>query len=283
MSQIKQYVKRMIQFVLKGEPKTYVRVDCVKQGDLLFNKNIVITGASSGIGYAIAKKCLLENGNVLCVARNKDKLIKAVEALKTETKSDKIKYLQWDIADISTYQENCQQAIDLLNSRIDCLVNSAGMTSPTNIINCTPNLWDEIFDINLKGLFFETAEFVKYFINQKTGGSIVMIASQAGLNAQTRPYALSKAALIHFSTGLAKELIQYGIRVNTIAPGPTVSKMCVIDPNSNLQGSGRGKRIFLPEEVAETALFLLSNVSRCITGEIIACNDGNSIRTDAFN
>lgn len=273
----------MIQFVLKGEPQIFVRVDSVKQGDLLLNKNIVITGASSGIGYAIAKKCLLENANVLCVARNEDKLMKAVEALKTETKSYKINYLQWDISDIEIYKEKCTQAIGILGGRIDCLVNSAGMTSPTNIENCTPDLWDKIFNINLKGLFFETAEFVTHFIKQGVGGNIIMIASQAGLNAQTRPYGLSKAALIHFSNGLAKELIQHGIRVNTIAPGPTISEMCVVDPNTNLQSNGRGKRVFLPEEVAETALFLLCNTSRCITGEVIACNDGNSIRTDAFN
>ncbi|GHV70003.1 3-oxoacyl-ACP reductase [Spirochaetia bacterium] len=283
MTKFSTYIKRMFRFVIKGESKTYVRIDSVKQGDLLLNKNIVITGASSGIGYAIARKCLLENGNVLCVARNSDKLIKAVETLKAETKSDKIKYLNWDIADISMYKEKCHQAVGILGGRIDCLVNSAGITSPLNIENCTPDLWDEIFDINLKGLFFETSEFVKHFINQGTGGNIVMIASQAGLNAQTRPYALSKAALIHLSNGLAKELITYNIRVNTIAPGPTVSEMCVVAPDGNLQGDGRGKRIFLPEEIAETALFLLSNTSRCITGEVITCNNGNSIRTDAFS
>ncbi|GHU67751.1 3-oxoacyl-ACP reductase [Bacteroidia bacterium] len=283
MSKLKQYIKRMIWFVLKGEPKTYVRVDSVQQGDLLLNKNIVITGASSGIGYEIAKKCLLENGNVLCVARNKDKLIKVVELLKEETKNDKIQYLQWDIADIDVYKERCRQAVNILGGRIDCLVNSAGITSPANIENCTPNLWDDIFNINLKGLFFETAEFVKYFLKQGLGGNIVMIASQAGLNAQTRPYALSKAALIHFSIGLAKELIPHNIRVNAIAPGPTVSDMCVRDPNADLRAANRGKRIFLPEEVAETALFLLSNISSCITGEVIACNEGNSIRTDAFS
>lgn len=283
MSRLKNYIKRLIWFVIKGEPKTYVRVDSVTHGNLLLNKNIVITGASSGIGYAIAKKCLVENGNVLCVARNENKLIKAIEMLKAETKSDKINYLQWDITDVCMHKEKCRQAVDLLGGQIDCLVNSAGITSPANIENCTPDLWDDIFNINLRGLFFETAEFIKYFIKQETGGSIVMIASQAGLNAQTRPYALSKAALIHFSTGLAKELIQHNVRVNAIAPGPTISEMCVIDPDSNLRSNNRGKRIFLPGEVAETALFLLSNVSRCITGETIACNEGNSIRTDAFS
>jgi 3-oxoacyl-[acyl-carrier protein] reductase len=203
--------------------------------------------------------------------------------LKEETGSNKVQYLQWDIADINVYKEKSNQAIELFSGHIDCLVNSAGITSQVNIKDCTPEQWNNIFNINLKGLYFVTAEFVKQFVEQGTGGNIVNIASQAGLNAQTRPYALTKAALIHLTAGLAKEYISHNIRVNAIAPGPTVSDMFAIDPNGNLQCNNRGKRAFRSEEIAETALFLLSNASRCITGEVIACNEGNSIRTDAFN
>lgn len=282
IKKIKGYLWRLIRFVAKGEPKVFVRVDSVTQGNLLLGKNIVITGASSGIGYEIAKKCLLEGSNVLCIARNGDKLIAAVEKLKAETCRDTVLHLQWDITNIDIYKEKCKQAMELLGGHIDCLVNSAGITSQVNIKDCTPEQWDNIFDINLKGLFFITAEFVKQFVMQGTGGNIVNIASQAGLNAQTRPYALTKAALIHLTAGLAKEYISYNIRVNAIAPGPTVSDMFTIDPNGNLQCDNRGKRAFRSEEIAETALFLLSNSSNCITGEVIACNGGNSIRTDAF-
>jgi len=279
---IKRYLFRLIRFVSKGEPKVFVRVDSIMQGNLLLDKNIVITGASSGIGYEIAKKCLLEGGNVLCIANNNEKLLIAVEKLKTETDSRKVKHLQWNIANIDIYKEKCIQSIELLGGHIDCLVNSAGITSQVNIRNCTPEQWDNIFNINLKGLYFLTSEFIKQFVIQGTGGNIVNIASQAGLNAQTRPYALTKSALIHFTTGLAKEYISLNIRVNAIAPGPTVSDMFAIDPNGNLQCDNRSNRAFRSEEIAETALFLLSNASNCITGEIIACNGGNSIRTDAF-
>lgn len=282
MINLKKYLSRAVRFVLKGEPQVFVRVDSVLKGHLLDGKNIIITGASSGIGYETAKKCLLEGGNVLCVARNEEKLAKAVEILKQETKSDKIHYLQWNLSDISVYKTKCQLAIDMLDGHIDCLVNSAGVTSQVNIVNCTPEQWDEIFNLNLKGLFFETSEFLKQFVNQGSGGTIVNIASQAGLNAQTRPYALTKAALIHLTAGLAKEYIQYGIKVNAVAPGPTVSNMYKINPEGNLLDNNRCKRAFRSEEVAETVLFLLSNASNCITGEVIACNGGNSIRTDAF-
>ena len=282
MISIKKYLSRAVHYVLKGEPQIFVRVDSVVKGNLLEGKNIIITGASSGIGYETAKKCLLEGGNVLCVAQNEEKLTKAVDNLKRETKSEKIHYLQWNLSDVNVYKAKCQRAIEILSGHVDCLVNSAGITSQVNIENCTPEQWDEIFNLNLKGLFFETSEFIKQFVNQGTGGNIVNIASQAGLNAQTRPYALTKAALIHLTAGLAKEYIQYGIRVNAVAPGPTVSNMYVIDPNGNLHDNNRCKRAFRSEEVAETVLFLLTNASNCITGEVIACNGGNSIRTDAF-
>lgn len=279
---IKTYISRGVRFVIKGEPQVFVRVDSVAKGDLLKGKNVIITGASSGIGYETAKKCLLEGANVLCIARNEKKLRAATERLEAETKSCKIHRLQWDIADISVYKSKCSEAIDLLDGHIDCLVNSAGMTSQANISDCTPELWDCIFNINLKGLYFATSEFIKQFVRQGIGGNIVNIASQAGLNAQTRPYALTKAALIHFTAGLAKEYIGQRIRVNAVAPGPTVSDMYAIDPNGNLRDGNRCKRAFRSEEVAETVMFLLSKASDCITGEVIACNGGNSIRTDAF-
>ncbi len=282
LTRIKMYLHRAVRYVVKGEPQVFVKVDSVFKGHLLEGKNIIITGASSGIGYETAKKCLLEGGNVLCIARNEEKLARAVENIKKETKNDNIHYLQWDLSDISIYKTKCQRAIEILNGHIDCLVNSAGTTSQINITNCTPEQWDEIFNLNLKGLFFETSEFLKQFILQGTGGNIVNIASQAGLNAQTRPYALTKAALIHLTAGMAKEYIQYGIRVNAVAPGPTVSNMYAINPDGNLRDKNRCKRAFRSEEIAETVLFLLSNASNCITGEVIACNGGNSIRTDAF-
>lgn len=282
IKRIKLYLSRAIRFVLKGEPQVFVRVDSVLQGRLMLGKNIIVTGASSGIGYEIAKKCLLEGGNVLCVARTEGKLIAVAEKLKVETGSDKLHYLQWDIADIDVCASKCKEAIELLDFHIDCLVNSAGVTSQVNVADCTSEQWDNIFNVNLKGLYFITSEFIKQFIKQGTGGNIVNIASQAGLNAQTRPYALTKAALIHFTLGLAKEYISHNIRVNAIAPGPTVSDMFAIDPNGNLHCNNRCKRAFRSEEVAETALFLLGNNSNCITGEVIACNGGNSIRTDAF-
>lgn len=282
LKRIKTYISRAVRFIIKGEPQVFVRVDSVIKGNLLKGKNIIITGASSGIGYETAKKCLLEGGNVLCIARDEKKLTASVERLKAETKSDKICYLQWDMADISLYKDKCKNAISLMDGHIDCLINSAGITSTANVSDCTPELWDRIFNINLKGLYFATSEFVKQFVEQGTGGVIVNVASQAGLNAQTRPYALTKAALIHFTAGLAKEYVAHNIRVNAVAPGPTVSDMYAVDPDGNLRSNNRCGRNFRSEEVAESILFLLSNASNCITGEVIACNGGNSIRTDAF-
>lgn len=282
LGRIKSYITRGLRFIVSGEPQIFVRVDSVTCGNLLKDKHIIITGASSGIGYETAKKCLFEGAKVLCIARSEAKLGSAVEQLKQETGNPDVCFLQWDIADTAVYKQKCRKAIELLGGHIDALVNSAGVTSSVNVIDCTPEQWDSIFNTNLKGLYFVTSEFVKQFVMQGTGGNIVNVASQAGLNAQTRPYALTKAALIHFTAGLAKEYISHQIRVNAVAPGPTVSGMYAINPNGNLYDINRAKRAFRSEEVAETILFLLSNASTCITGEVIACNGGNSIRTDAF-
>lgn len=282
LRKIKKYLSRCLRFVVSGQPKVFVRVDSVTTGSLLAGKNVIVTGASSGIGYEIAKKCIQEGAYVLCVARDEEKLKAAIERLKADTGRESVLCLSWDLADISACKRKCEESINLLGGHVDCLVNSAGITSKVNVSDCTPEQWDRIFDINLKGLYFSTAEYVRQFVSQGIGGNIVNIASQAGLNAQTRPYALTKAALIHFTVGLAKEYIRYGIRVNAIAPGPTVSEMYAINPEGNLQDGNRCGRAFRPEEVAETVLFLLSKASGCITGEVIACNGGNSIRTDAF-
>lgn len=284
MSIVSKYLYRLIRFVIKGEPveKTYIGICSVNYGKLFENKNVIILGGSSGIGYAIARKCLVEGAKVLVTARNEDKLKRAVATLKEECNSRELEGLVWDITNVKNCIEKTAEAIRIMGGKIDCLVNSAGITSPKNIDNCTPEEWDQVFNTNLKGLFFATQAFIDFFRKQNTGGNIVMIASQAGLNAQSRPYALSKAALIHLSMGLAKELLQYQIRVNAIAPGPTISEMCRMDPQGDLRSGGRGKRIILPEEVAETAIFLMSDASKCITGEVIACNEGNSIRSDAF-
>ncbi len=93
VKKIKTYISRAARFITKGEPQVFVRVDSMIKGDLLKGKNVIITGASSGIGYETTKKCLLEGANVLCIARNEKKLLAAAERLKSETGSRKIYHL----------------------------------------------------------------------------------------------------------------------------------------------------------------------------------------------
>lgn len=278
----KLYISRAFRYITCGIPKVYVKVSCIQKGDTLKGKKIVITGASSGIGYATAKKCLIEGASVLCVARSESRLDEAINSLKNDTDNNEVYALPWDISDVTVCEKKVQKAIEILGGSIDCLVNSAGITSQVNIRDCTNEEWDKIFNINLKGLYFLTSGFLKQMAAQPSGGSIVNVASQAGMNAQTRPYALSKAALIHLTYGIAKEYASQNIRSNAVAPGPTVSGMMNIDPNGDLSSRNRQGRSFRAEEVAETIVFLISDAARCITGECIACNGGNSIRTDAF-
>ena len=142
--------------------------------------------------------------------------------------------------------------------------------------------FDRQFDTNLKGPYFLTQTFIDYMNREKIGqGNIRFITSERGLYCDDIPYGLTKAAINSLTTGLARRLIAQGIRVNAIAPGVTASDMTGVDKNGNLYWpSSCAGRVFLPEEVAEVAAFLLSDVSMCISGEIVPCNQGNHYRCD---
>lgn len=106
-----------------------------------------------------------------------------------------------------------------------------------------------------------------------------MMVSERGLYGDDIPYGLTKVALISYTKGLAKKVVEDGIRVNAIAPGVVATEMTNYDPKGDLYREGAiGKRVLLAEEIAETVAFLLSDAANCISGEVIACNEGNHLR-----
>ena len=110
-------------------------------------------------------------------------------------------------------------------------------------------------------------------------GNVLMIASNRGLMGDTSPYGISKAGLICCVQGFARDNIELGIRVNAICPGMTATNINGLSEFDNLYDDGsRGKRVLLAEEIAEIACFLMSNVSRCINGAIIPCDEGDYLR-----
>lgn len=279
MANVKGYIKRLIRYVVKGQPQVNVSVNIsqINYGNILLNKNILITGGSRGLGFEIAKKCISEGANVIITGKNK----KTLDAAKKELGSERCQTILFDISKINEIDKNLEQCFNLFGGKIDCLINNAGISlHEGDYSKVTEKDWDDQFDTNLKGLYFLTNKFIeKYKFYNQNSAKIIMMASERGLYGDDLPYGLTKAALISYTKGLAKKVIEYGIRVNAIAPGVVATDMTSYKKEQNLyRDTSLGKRVLIPEEIAEVVLFMISDASNCISGEVISCNEGNHLR-----
>lgn len=273
-----QYFKRLIKFVIKGQPKKEINVTVgkIENGKRLENKKIFITGGTKGIGYAIAKKCIDEGATVTITGRKKEDLIKVQKEL-----GDKCKILEYDVTDFSDVYGKIVEAAKLMGGNIDGIVNNAGISlHEGDYSKVTEENWDKQFATNLKAPYFITQSYMKFYHeNKNKSGKVVMMVSERGLYGDDIPYGLTKTALISYTKGLAKKVIEEGVRVNAIAPGVVATEMTNYDPNGDLyRESAIGKRVLLPEEIAEITIFILSDAANCISGEVITCNEGNHLR-----
>ena len=275
--EIGTYLKRVARYIIKGIPEKRVTVE-VKESvpnHHLEGKNVIVTGAGSGLGYYIAKRCIAEGASVLITGRNEDKLKKAVDALGV-----KCKYLVFDSSDVSHMDAFIKEAEKMLCGKINCLVSNAGISlHEGNFRNVTEEGWDLQMNINLKGNYFLVKKYIEYLekLEDKIG-NIVVITSERSRRSDDIPYGLTKVASNSFIECLASKVISEGIRVNGVAPGVTASNMTGVDKNGNMYADWQpSNRFFMPEEVAEVVNFLLSDVSCCISGEIIACDQGRYI------
>lgn len=279
MGKFKVYVKRGFEYITKGVPTkvTTVNVAQIQYGGTLVDKKILITGGTRGLGFAIAKRCLEEQAKVVITGRN----LKGLEEAKQKLGNPQNLFiLEHDVREYEKDDETVYKARAAMGG-IDCLINNAGISiHDIDYATCTEEQWDEQMNTNLKGVYFMTQAYMKYYneVAKKTG-KIINMVSERGLYGDDVPYGLAKRALISYTEGMAKKLITKGIRVNAIAPGVTATEMTGNDPNGNLyRRYAVGKRILLPEEIAEVAVFLISDASNCISGQTIACNEANHLR-----
>ena len=272
-------IKRVIKYILYGIPTEHIlkcNVVVSQSTKKLLGKNILITGGGRGLGFYIAQKCILEGANVVIVGRNED-------VLKTASKELKCRYIAFDLSNISNISKMLNEAINMLDGRIDCLVNNAGISlHEKSMMEVTLETFDKQLDINLKAPYFLTQNFIKHCIDvHNKKASVVFVSSERGLYCDEIPYGLITAAINSLTRGIARRHVRNGIRVNAIAPGITESDMTIADRTKNMACEYNcGGRFFLPEEVAETAAFILSDEANCINGEIIACDQGNYLRCD---
>lgn len=253
-----------------------VQINQINYGEILAAKTVLVTGGSSGIGFAIAKKCLSEGAEVVITGRNEDKLKRAQEHIQ----SDRLHIMVWNHADVSGCKEKLQECLKLLRSeKLDALVNNAGVClQPLDFFATTESAWDQTYAVNSKGLFFLTQAFCEDCLKKNQPAKVVNISSQGGLLPAPHPYRMTKWDVIGFTKGLGQRLAPHGIIVNGVAPGMIATEMIGRDPDNAYSTLQPIRRIGIPEEVAELVLFLISGAADNIVGQTIVCDGGYTSR-----
>lgn len=212
-------IKNLLKYIKRGGV-TYTNIDTIGSNELLKGKTALITGGSSGIGLAIAKKYLKSGANILITGRNENKLIKAKELLShyLQNRESKIEYLVWDVKDISLTEIKFNDSLKMFPC-IDIFVNNAGIFKTEPILQTTEETWNDILDINLKGLYFLLQHEISYLIKNKIAGHIINISSMDGIMLKTNPYSVAKNGVNYLTRTFAKNVANHQITINAIAPG----------------------------------------------------------------
>ncbi len=246
---------------------------------MLTDKIALVTGASRGIGAAIAKAFAKEGAAVIINYNGSGEKAQAV-ADEIILNGGAAEIYQCSVADFDA----CRQMIETLvkkYGRIDILVNNAGITKDGLLMKMSEEDFDSVIDINLKGAFHMIRHTSRYFLKQRSG-KIINISSVSGIlgNAGQANYSASKAGVIGLTKSTARELASRGIQVNAIAPGFIETDMTdamQAEAKERMTDAIPLKRIGKPEEIADLAVFLASAKSDYITGQVIAADGGMSI------
>jgi NAD(P)-dependent dehydrogenase (short-subunit alcohol dehydrogenase family) len=248
----------------------------------LKDKVAVVTGAGAGIGRAIALLFSEEGARVVVAEVLEDRGLETVSQIRE--KGNQALFIKTDVRDLNDIQRAVSQTVKELG-RIDILVNNAGVLQYLPFVQVTEKDWDRIIDINLKGTFFFAQAAAKEMIRAQRGGKIInmsSIASEVAIEFQSH-YMASKGGVRMLTKGMALELAPYGINVNALAPGTIETEMTrqdLEDPTIReeaIEAIPLG-RIGIPLDVARAALFLATEESDYITGEMIFVEGGYVIR-----
>ncbi|MDY5859257.1 MAG: 3-oxoacyl-[acyl-carrier-protein] reductase [Porphyromonas sp.] len=246
---------------------------------LLEGKVAIITGASRGIGKAVARKYAEQGASVALTARNiNDEVLAFVAEL--EALGVKAKAYTSD-ASIFAPAHDLVAEVHQEFGRIDILVNNAGITQDALMMRMTEEQWDNVININLKGAFNLIHAVTPIMMKQRSG-NIINMSSVVGVsgNAGQANYAASKAGMIGLTMSIAKEMGSRGIRANTIAPGFIITDMTHAlseDVRKQWEAQIPLRRGGMPEDVADVAVFLASDMASYVTGQTINVCGGMNI------
>ncbi|HVA46170.1 MAG TPA: 3-oxoacyl-[acyl-carrier-protein] reductase [Pirellulales bacterium] len=253
---------------MANEPMGRLKVD-------LSGQVALVTGASRGLGQAIAVALAHAGAKVACVARDRQKLEQTVAAITAAGGAADL--FECDVTNSASVQQ-VVEAVAEKWQRLDILVNNAGITRDTLIPRMSDEQWDEVINTNLRGAFLFTRAATRVMMQQRYG-RIINVASVSGLmgNPGQANYSASKAGLIGMTRTVARELASRKVTVNAVAPGFIESDMTAALGDallSEVKLRVPAKRLGRAEEVADAVLFLAAPSSAYITGQVLTIDGG---------
>jgi len=243
---------------------------------MLKNNVAIVTGGTRGIGRAIvlalAKEGVKVAFNYIKSDKESRELLKEVETLNSEALSYK-----FDVRNFNSAKEFTEKVRDYFGS-LDILINNAGIIKDKALMMMDESDWRDVIDTNLTGYYNLARACIVGFMKQKSG-NIINITSSAGISGTARQtnYSASKAGIIGFTKALAKEVAAYNIRVNAVAPGfieTDMVKLLKDDYKEKLKATIPKGEFGKPQDVANAVLFLLSDASGYITGQVLRVDGG---------
>ena len=273
-------IKRVVKKAIRGlsVQKIPVRVP-VLEGRLLEGRSALITGGTSGIGLAMAEAFAMNGSDVVITGRSRGRVDEAVDRVRRARGAHgRVAGIVFDSStrDEASFGDALARAEDALGAPLDALVNNAGVNAGRSIPGTGMEDFDLVIGTNLRGAYFLSQAFARRMVESGARGNILNVCSSSSLRPATNPYTVSKWGLRGLTEGLAKLLIPYDIVVNGIAPGPTATPMMVSEEDAGNYDFAEvpAGRYAAPEEVANMAVVLVSDLARMVVGDVVYITGG---------
>lgn len=278
LNRIGRYIERITTPRITNN--VVANVVSLSKNNLLEGRSAFITGGTSGIGLSIAKAFLNAGANVVIAGRSSSKWESIRQSIVSERPEfvERIHFIQLDLS-LSNDYDKIVADILTLTPQFDILVNNAG-TLGCQFGSGSEEEFDKVLNTNLRGTFMLSQAVARYFVSQGIKGNILNIGSSSSFRPAASAYTLSKWGIRGFTLGMAKSLIGKGIVVNGIAPGPTATPMLLAEGQKNIDlPTNPLGRYAMPEEIANMAVILVSDLGRTIVGAIVPMTGGAGIIT----